>query len=71
MTKLEDYKSLQEECAVILGQMAETSAKARLLRTRLANHPELVSEISDQMEKLEIEMIAHFESIRILDEKIV
>ncbi len=64
---LQEYTELQEICGVLQGQIDETHAKTKLLRNRLALYPEIAFDISQQIENLEREMIAHLASIKKID----
>jgi len=70
MMSLKEYKDLQIECSILVGQIAETAAKAKLLKEKLAKHPDLIEVISEQSDKLEVEMFGYIKSIRILDQKL-
>lgn len=64
MNKCIANEELLEQMAVLKGQMAETSAKARMLLEIITTKPECVDEVEMQLNKLEAEQKRYISAIQ-------
>jgi hypothetical protein len=70
ITNQRKYEALLEACSVVSGQIAETTAKTKLLTNKLSSFPDQSDQIDIELAKLENEMRSHLVAIHSIDEAI-